>query len=171
MILVHLATQTNLKMGIIYQCKIRCLKVKEIKDVDLSVISDDMFQWKKELKNYKIKSKQNIDQILAVYSHFPQTKDDYFMSNLFIPEGTNVIAVGNDACDQILDENYYGFDFFDKDNKQFESDVVYALSVRNNFMIVIPKEAHHFNYSINNDGDEREHNFDFKNRCQTCQNL
>jgi len=131
-------------MGIIYQVKIRCLKVKNLAEVDLQVLNEESNReaYQAKLSAYYEASKANLDAQLALYDHDPSTKRDYTLMNIYVPPGTNVIAVGNNACDRLG-----------------------ATSERNNFMLLVPPETFFMDYEI---GRYNVHDYDFGPRCTYC---
>ena len=108
-------------MGIIYQCKIRCFKVKDTTKVNLKPIQFRLGKsWKVKFQQYCAASKENIEEVLAVYRHYPDTKRGHLIVNIPIPDRTNVIAFSNNACDRLDITNIYKITFFDKDKKEVE---------------------------------------------------
>lgn len=154
-------------MGIIYQVKIRCLKVNDLNKVDLNVLSEeeDDGVYKKKLKAYYEASKANLDTVLALYDHDPGCKRDYTMTNIYIPYGTNVLAFGNNACDRYGPNRYYYVKFYNADGKLFKNQEVRATSERNNFMLLVPPTTLYIDYEI---GDNAVHNFRLGPKCTLC---
>jgi len=126
-------------MGIIYQVKIRCLKVKNLAEVDLQVLNEESNReaYQAKLSAYYEASKANLDAQLALYDHDPSTKRDYTLMNIYVPPGTNVIAVGNNACDRLGADRYYKVQFFNFSKTMIEEKKVCATSERNNFMLLM----------------------------------
>jgi hypothetical protein len=161
-------------MGICYQCKIRCFKVKDISKVDLNVISQIDQNWRKIYNNYVLKSKKNIDVILAVYEHNPSAKRGHKISRIFVPPGSNVVAFGNDACASYDVTNYYHVDFMGKSKRKISSKTVTAPNKRNNFMLLIPEGTQYINYEINipvgitHANYLVDHDFEFRDTCREC---
>ena len=83
-------------MGIIYRFAMRFLKVKDLDKVDLDVVTsdDDNFD------EYLEKAKENRASKLKEVIMNPGSKRQYTVENIAVPEGTQVIAIGNEACDR-----------------------------------------------------------------------
>jgi hypothetical protein len=128
-------------MGIIYQCKICCLKVKDTSKVDLIPLQFRRNKkWKARLQQYYAISKENIESVLAVYKHYPESKRGHLIVNIPVPEGTNVIAFGNNACDRYGCANIYNIIFFDTNKKEIERKQIGTKEERNNFMVICPTQ-------------------------------
>jgi hypothetical protein len=161
-------------MGIIYQCKIRCLKVKDTSKVDLIPLQYRRNKkWKARLQRYYAISKENIESVLAVYKHYPNSKGGHLIVNIPVPDGTNVIAFGNNACDRYGCANIYNITFFDKNKKEIEKKQIGTKEERNNFMVICPGQTRSINYEINDDElytgyYRRIHSFDFNSICDDC---
>jgi hypothetical protein len=159
-------------MGIIYQCKIRCFKVKDTSKVDLNPLEANVKHWKSRLNQYYLSSKENIDEVLAVYKHFPGLKRGYRIINIPIPEGTNVIAFGNEACDR-RDAVIYDINFYNKNHQKIKYLCMGLEWERNNFMVLCPENTSYIYYGINEyesypQDIERLHDFNFKDFCEDC---
>ena len=154
-------------MGISYQCKIRCFKVKDLNKVDLAVLENVGENWRARLSEYYLTSKENIDRVLAVYSHEPSLKRGHLITKIAIPAETNVVAFGNDACDELDSDNLYDIYFFCEKRKLIEQVTVKASVERNNFMLIVPENAKSLDYGINDDG-RNVHNFGLTNDCRLC---
>ena len=154
-------------MGIIYQVKIRCLKVKNLAEVDLQVLNEESNReaYQAKLSAYYEASKANLDAQLALYDHDPSSKRDYTLMNIYVPPGTNVIAVGNNACDRLGADRYYKVQFFNFSKTMIEEKKVCATSERNNFMLLVPPETFFMDYEI---GRYNVHDYDFGPRCTYC---
>jgi hypothetical protein len=154
-------------MGIIYQVKIRCLKVKNLAEVDLQVLNEESNReaYQAKLSAYYEASKANLDVQLALYDHDPSSKRDYTLMNIYVPPGTNVIAVGNNACDRLGADRYYKVQFFNFSKTMIEEKKVCATSERNNFMLLVPPETFFMDYEI---GRYNVHDYDFGPRCTYC---
>ena len=126
-------------MGIIYQCKIRCFKVKDTTKVNLKPIQ--FRRWKVKLQQYYAESKENIEEVLAIYRHYPSAKRGHLIVNIPIPDRTNVIAFGNVACDRLNITNIYKITFFDKDKKEIGKKHMVTKEERNNFMVLCPEQT------------------------------
>jgi hypothetical protein len=162
-------------MGIIYQVKIRCLKVKDVSKVDLTVVSEGDVRephcstaFKERLKTYIAASKENIESVLMVYDHDPGWKRDYTITNLYVPPDTNVLAFGNDACDRYGPDRYYDVKFYNFNKDLIEKKKVKAYSERNNFMLLVPPNTFFIKYVI---GDYAMHSFEFGPKCYKCYGL
>ena len=162
-------------MGIIYQVKIRCFKVKDVSKVDLNVVSEGDVRepnystaFKERLKTYIAASKENIESVLMVYDHDPGCKRDYTITNLYVPPDTNVLAFGNDACDRYGPHQYYDVKFYNFDKNLLEKKTVRAYSERNNFMLLVPPSTFFIEYVI---GDYATHSFAFGPKCRQCYGL
>ena len=83
-------------MGIIYQFAIRFLKVKNISKVNTRCVSEN----DKDFDDYLIKAKDNRVSKLKQVSLDPSVKRSYVVKDITIPEGTDVITFGNNACDR-----------------------------------------------------------------------
>ena len=158
-------------MGIIYQVKIRCFKVKDVSKVDLNVLSEDdkVFNitetYNKLLQPYYAASKKNIESVLMVYNHDPDSKHDYTLTNIYIPPETNVIAFGNNACDRRGPNQNYYVKFYNFEKKLIEKKEICAQSERNNFMVLVPPKTFFIEYVI---GDYAYHSFAFGPHCYRC---
>ena len=161
-------------MGIIYQCKIRCFKVKDTTKVNLKPIQFRLGKsWKVKFQQYCAASKENIEEVLAVYRHYPDTKRGHLIVNIPIPDRTNVIAFSNNACDRLDITNIYKITFFDKDKKEVGRKSMVTKEERNNFMVLCPDQTRSINYEINDDEFysgyyRRIHSFDFNTFCDNC---
>ena len=164
-------------MGICYQCKIRCFKVKDISQVDLEVFDCELQDdWRQKLNEYRFNSKLNIEKTLATYEHDPSAKRGHIITRILVPAETNVIAFGNDACDRYDMINTYEVAFFNSKRKRIHSIVQLSEIERNNFMVLVPEKTHYINYSINFDTDEADddyyfdkvHDFRFRQNCFHC---
>ena len=162
-------------MGIIYQVKIRCFKVKDVSKVDLTVQSEDdprvpdhSTAYKERLKPYIAASKENIESVLMVYDHDPGCKRDYTITNVYVPPGTDVLAFGNDACDRYGPNQYYDVKFYDFNKNLIEKKEIRAYSERNNFMVLVPPKTFFIEYVI---GDYAIHSFAFGPKCYRCHGL
>ena len=162
-------------MGIIYQVKIRCLKVKDVSKVDLTVVTEGeprvpncSASFKEKLKTYIAASKENIESVLMVYDHDPGSKRDYTITNLYVPPGTNVLAFGNDACDRYGPDRYYDVKFYNFEKNLLEKKTVRAYSERNNFMLLVPPNTFFIKYVI---GDYAIHSYAFGPKCCQCYGL
>ena len=120
-------------MGIIYQFAIRFIKVKDISKVDKRCVKceDDDFE------DYLIKAKENCATKLKEVSLSPNSKRSYIVENILIPEGTEVITFGNNACDRRGGCTYEVHIHY-HDTKENYSEYVGSADERNRFMI-IPK--------------------------------
>jgi hypothetical protein len=81
---LFLKNEKNSNMGIIYQIKIRCLKVKDLAKVDLEVLNEESNceAYKAKLSAYYEASKANLDAQLTIYDHDPHRKRDYTLINV-----------------------------------------------------------------------------------------
>ena len=125
------------------------------------------------MQKYYSDSKENIDRVLAVYPHFPKAKRGHLIVNIPIPGGTNVIALGNNACDRLDIVNIYKITFFKKNKIEIGKIHITSKEERNNFMVLCPEKTCSINYEINDDEYysgyyRRIHSFDFNNFCDNC---
>jgi hypothetical protein len=156
-------------MGIIYVCKIRCFKVKNINAVDLTVISRKNKKWRRTLHKYYNASKDNIDQVIREYYHSPDSKRSHSVVRILIPQGTNVLAFGNSACDEYDILNHYYVKYFNIQGELIKTDLVTANDERNNFMLKVPETTHYINYEINpSPYSSRDHDYALGEICLNC---
>ena len=122
-------------MGIIYRFAMRFLKVKDLDKVDLDVVTsdDDYFD------EYLEKAKENRASKLKEVIMNPGSKRQYTVENIAVPEGTQVIAIGNEACDRRGGCDYE-ITFHYENEKEDYSKNVWAGVERNRFMIK-PKQC------------------------------
>ena len=119
-------------MGVIYyQFAMRFIKVKDLDKVDLSVTTsnDDNFD------DYLEKAKENRLSKLKEVSVDPGAEGSYTVKCITIPEGTQVVTFGNDACDR-RGGCGYKITFHYEDEKDNYSEYVNADVERNRFMLV-----------------------------------
>jgi hypothetical protein len=160
-------------MGICYQCKIRCFKVKDLTKVNLEVLEYCGENREAKLAQYYKESKLNIKKVLAVYNHEPSAKGGYRIIRLPIPIGTNVIAFGNDACDCYDMTNHYEITFYDEEMAVIGSEHKTAKFERNNFMLLVPENTRSIDYEINESSwqyqrYDRYHDFQLTMFCNFC---
>jgi hypothetical protein len=161
-------------MGIIYQCSIRCFKIKKPWGVNQNVFECRGFNWEKRLAEYKEESKENIVKVTAVYKHDPWTKWIHTLDKVLIPDETDVIAFGNNACDQYDMVNYYFINFYSYAGKLVGYRAQTAEFEHNHFMVFVPRGTHYISYGINQQRAEtlefyeRRHNFHLTPKCSTC---
>ena len=120
-------------MGIIYQFAIRFITVKDIAKVDKRCVS----LYDNDFDDYLVKAKENRVAKLKEVSLDPSWKRGYDIDGITIPEGTQVITFGNDACDSYGDCTYQ-INFYYHDEAHNYSEYICADYERNRFMI-IPK--------------------------------
>jgi len=154
-------------MGIIYHCVIRCFKVKNVEEVDLTVVSDEDKSQKEYLTKYFQKAKANVVEKLAEYKHHPGFKNGHKILNLKVPKQSNMIAFSNSACDQ-YGGSFYFVHFFDQERKLIETKYVDHEKEKNNFMLLVPENTYSIDYEINDYGATADHDFNFGKRCQSC---
>ena len=124
-------------MGIIYQFAIRFIKVKDISKVDLTIVSTEDEKNDEAFKDHLIKAKENLLLKLKEISLDPGGKKCYDVEGLNVPEGTEVITFGNDACDRrggCYYEIYFHYEYAEDDYMEH----AFGDVERNRFMI-IPK--------------------------------
>ena len=160
-------------MGICYHCTIRCLKVKDLAKVDLRVIESSEENWDEKIKAYYLNSRLNTKKSLVVHKHNPSKKGGYRIIRLPVPEGTDVIAFGNDACDCYNMTNHYEITFFDKEMKVIGNSHKTSKVERNNFMIIPPKDTRSIDYEINDSSAQRklydwDHDYQLTHFCNFC---
>ena len=160
-------------MGICYHCTIRCLKVKDLSKVELRVIESCEEDWSNKIKKYYLDSRLNIKKVLAVHKHEPSAKGGHRIIRLPVPQGTNVIAFGNDACDCYKMTNHYEITFYDEKMKVIGSSHKTAKVERNNFMVFTPEKTYSIDYEINDGARQRNyydrfHDFQLTTFCNLC---
>ena len=129
---LHQATSLT-RMGIIYQFAIRFITVKDIDKVDKRCVS--VYDY--DFDDYLVKAKENRIAKLKEVSLDPGWKRAYDIDGITIPEGTQVITFGNDACDSLGTTSYEIY-FYYHDETHNYSEFIFADYERNRFMI-IPK--------------------------------
>ena len=127
-------------MGIIYQCAIRFLKVKDIAKVDTEpVVFHDGEVDNSKFNDFLVRAKENKLQVLKSVIVSPESKRGYEVVRIRVPEGTQVIAFGNDACDRLGGVCYY-VDYHYQDESEDWTDDIWVDGERNRFMR-IPKQT------------------------------
>ena len=118
-------------MGIIYQFAIRFITVKNVVKVDERCVceKDDNFE------DYLVKAKENRSVKLKEVSFDPDAKQGYRVVDISIPEGTQVITFGNDACDRRGGCCYQINFYYHNETYNYSVDVR-SVSERNRFMII-----------------------------------
>ena len=162
-----------IKMGICYHCTIRCLKVKDLSKVELRVIESCEKDWEEKIKQYYLESRLNIKKVFITHKHEPSAKGGHRIVRVPVPEGTNVIAFGNDACDCYDMTNHYEITFYDAEMKVISIEQKTAKVERNNFMIIIPPGTCSIDYQINDNATQRNyydrfHDYQLTRFCNIC---
>ena len=143
-------------MGIIYQFAIRFITVKDITKVDKRCItSTDDDENDDDFNDYLVKAKENCAVKLKEVSLDPGRKRSYTVENISVPEATQVITFGNNACDR-WGGCYYEIQFYYDDVSEDYEEVIGANNESNRFMIVLkPSKSRllRMDYSISDGGD------------------
>jgi len=158
-------------MGITYEFKLHCFKVKDTSKVDLKVVICAGENWEKNLKEYKEESRKNIERKSVTYKHETSRKNGYKTLNLAIPKSTNVIAIGNAACDCWDMMNRYSVEFYDKNRTLIKIETLRIDFEGNHFMLLVPEGTAFVNYEINydeNDFWDNTHDFKLSSVCHEC---
>lgn len=122
--------------GAIYRFVIRFLRVKDLSRVDLRQIVEDEEQ-STELQDYLTTAKENCIDILKTLSFRPSRTRSYTMTDIKVPEGTEVISFSNNA-DEGLDCQAYevGFNF---ENGKDDYEELYMIPGENNRFMIVPR--------------------------------
>lgn len=138
-------------MGIYYQVEIKCLKVKDLNLVDFNVLSDDDtlsdVEIIKKFQAYYDASKKNTEKILVQYMHDPVRKYSYMMTEICVPEETNIIAFDNNATDR-QGNIIYSLAFVSPYGQFLEKKLIKSTSERNCFMVIVPPKTFSIMYGM-----------------------
>ena len=123
-------------MGIYYQFAIRFITVKDITKVDKRCIpSTDDNDNDDDFTDYLTNAKENVATKLKEVSFDSGTKNAYTVENITVPEGTEVITFGNNACDRrggVYYEIYFNYQDESDDYVEYRG----TTNERNRFMII-----------------------------------
>ena len=112
--------------------------MKDITKVDKRCVSStDNKENDDEFIDYLVKAKENMATKLKEVSLSPRAYRSYTVEDITIPEGTQVITFGNDACDRRGGGYYEAYFCYEDESEDYE-EIIGANSERNRFMI-IPK--------------------------------
>ena len=135
-------------MGISYQVRIRCLRVIDLRKVNVHVLhAEESVTWKDRLKAYYDELNPNVESIQYCYKHETTHKSYYTMANLQIPywyssqSRPNVLAFSNNALDR-RGNTLYTTVFYDTEGSVVEKIKNISPHEENRFMIHVPKEAY-----------------------------
>ena len=171
-------------MGITYKVRIRCLRVDDKSKVNLNPIhyddNKDREIWQEQLKKYYDELYPNVSKIVGMYNHDTCYKSYYLMANLLIPRWYDwktcpqVMVISNFAYDRRGD-TLYKTTFFDTLGDVISVEKRIIPCEENRFMLLIPEEAHSFNYlitspfeNVDNSSHECVHFFNHEKKCITC---
>jgi hypothetical protein len=170
-------------MGITYKVRIRCLKVLDKSKINLSPIhyaDGDRSTWQEQLTKYCDELYPNIKEIVRMYDHDTCYKSYYLMAGLLVPSWYDwktcpqVLLISNFAYDRRGD-TLYKITFFDHLGDFISAEKRVVPCEENRFMVLIPEEAHSFNYlitspfeNVDTSSDENVHFFNHGKKCLTC---
>jgi len=171
-------------MGITYKVRIRCLRVDDKSKVNLNPIhyddNKDREIWQEQLKKYYDELYPNVNKIVGMYNHDTCYKSYYLMANLLIPRWYDwktcpqVMVISNFAYDRRGD-TLYKTTFFDTLGDVISVEKRIIPCEENRFMLLIPEEAHSFNYlitspfeNVDNSSHECVHFYNHEKKCITC---
>ena len=118
-------------MGIIYQFAIRFIQVLDILKVDTEVVTSE----DQHFDTYLDTAKHNRHRKLKEVSLSPGGKRPYVVEGIEVPEGTEVITFGNDACDRRGGCGYEILFYYEDSTEDYSEDILADVE-RNRFMIV-----------------------------------
>ena len=123
-------------MGIHYQFAIRFITVKDMAKVDERCIpSTDDNDNDDDFTDYLTKAKENMVTKLKEVSFDCGTKNSFIVEDITVPEGTQVITFGNNACDR-WGAVYYEIYFVYQDESDDYNEFRGTSNERNRFMII-----------------------------------
>ena len=173
----------QINMGITYKVRIRCLRVLDKSKVNLTPIhydDGDRSIWQEQLTKYCDELYPHIKEIVRMYDHDTHFKSYYLMANLLVPQWYDwktcpqVLLISNFAYDRRGDTQYK-ISFFDPLGDFISVEKRIVPCEENRFMVLIPEEAHSFNYlitspfaDVDTSSHEYVHFFNHGKKCITC---